>query len=55
MNRQIEGRRNPNATAGSSVHHASQAKVRLVAGVAINVLGAVVLFSESFRFLNAGL
>ena len=51
MSRQIEAKRNPTASAS----HANQPAVRLVAGIAINVLGAFVLVSESFRFLNAGL
>ena len=51
MNRQIEARRDPKV----SGRHAYQPAVRLFAGIAINVLGAFVLVSESFRFLNAGL
>lgn len=35
--------------------HAVQSKIRLLAGIAINALGALVLFSESFRLLDPSL
>lgn len=34
---------------------ALQTKLRLVAGIAINATGAVVLIAESFRFLGSSL
>ncbi|MFT3847948.1 MAG: hypothetical protein QM739_04515 [Propionivibrio sp.] len=37
------------------LHHAIHSKIRLFAGIAINAVGAVVLFSESFRFLGSSL
>lgn len=55
MNRQIDVKRNQRAASEHAVFHAAKPTARLFAGVAINVLGAAVLFSESFRFLNAGL
>ena len=50
MSHPIEASRNETATSRVALPRA-----RRVAGIAINVLGAIVLFSESFRFLNAGL
>lgn len=43
------------ARAASPSCLAAHAKIRLFAGIAINVAGAIVLFSESFRFLNSSL
>lgn len=55
MSGRIEARRSPTAASERSACGANQPKARLVAGIAINVLGAFVLFSESFRFINAAL
>ena len=50
MSHPIEASRNETATP-----RVAPPRARWVAGIAINVLGAIVLFSESFRFINAGL
>ena len=55
MSRQIHAERNETAIPERSDRYVAQPKARLVAGIAINALGAIVLFSESLRFINAGL
>lgn len=49
-------RRQTNANHGPLPCRASTSgKFRLLAGIAINTAGALLLFAESFRYLNPGL
>lgn len=55
MSHQIHNERNRAEIPESAASRAALSTARLFAGIAINVLGAVVLLSESFCFLNAAI